>query len=190
MVPIPIVILAIENDDDRAFMIQAYMDFRWFMYSIAYEIVQDHQIAEDMVSQAICEMIDALDDIRKIDHCKLKSYIATLIRNDSIDFVRKRNRQGKYFFLPKDEVVINNTATDEEIDAALIRSAEIAELRKGLARLSDRERIILTMKYLDGAPDEDIAKVLGIATASVQTYLTRARRHLCLIIKEGEKSAH
>lgn len=110
--------------------------------------------------------------------------------NDSIDFVRKRNRQGKYFFLPKDEVVINNTATDEEIDAALIRSAEIAELRKGLARLSDRERIILTMKYLDGAPDEDIAKVLGIATASVRTYLTRARRHLCLIIKEGEKSAH
>ena len=64
---IPITILAIENDDDRTFMIQLYIDYRWFMYNIAYEIIQDSQIAEDMVSQAVCELIDALDDIRKIN---------------------------------------------------------------------------------------------------------------------------
>ena len=63
---IPITILAIENDDDRTFMIQLYIDYRWFMYNIAYEIIQDSQIAEDMVSQAVCELIDALDDIRKL----------------------------------------------------------------------------------------------------------------------------
>lgn len=185
---IPAPIMAIENDDDRAFMIQLYMDYRRFMYNIAYEIIQDPQIAEDMVSQAICELIDALADIRKIDCCKLKSYIAMLIRNDSIDFVRKRNRQSKYFFLPKDEGIMNNVAADDEVDAALIRDAEIMELKRGLACLPESECILLTMKYLDGAPDEEIAQKFGIGTASVRTYLTRARRRLCRLMKEGEQN--
>ncbi len=183
---IPTAICAIENDDDRTFMIQLYMDYRWFMYNIAYEIIRDSQIAEDMVSQAVCELIDALDDIRKINCCKLKSYIALLVRNDSIDFVRKRKRQSKYCFLPKDEAVLNNVAADGEVDAALIRHAEIAELKKGLARLSENERMLLTMKYLDGASDEEIARKFGIGTASVRAYLTRARRQLCQVMNEGD----
>ena len=182
---IPMAILAIENDDDRTFMIQLYVDYRWFMYNIAYEIIQDSQIAEDMVSQAVCELIDALADIRKINCCKLKSYIALLVRNDSIDFVRKRKRQSKYFFLPKDEGIMNNVAADEEVDAELIRGSEIMELKNGLARLSENERMLLTMKYLDGKTDEDIARKFGIGTASVRTYLTRARRQLCQVVKEG-----
>ena len=181
-----ITILAIENDDDRTFMIQLYIDYRWFMYNIAYEIIQDSQIAEDMVSQAVCELIDALDDIRKINCCKLKSYIALLVRNDSIDFVRKRQRQSKYFFLPKDEEIMNNVAADGEVDAMLIHDAEIMELKKALSSLAENERMLLTMKYLDGASDEDIARKLGIGTASVRTYLTRARRRLCQAMKEGD----
>lgn len=183
---IPLAIPAMENDDDRTFIIQLYMDYRWLMYKIAYEIVQDSHIAEDLVSQAMCELIDALDDIRKINGCKLKSYIALLVRNDSIDFVRKRKRQSKYFFLPKDEEVMNNVAADEAVDAALIRDAEIRELKKGLARLSEKERMLLTLKYLDGASDEDIAERPGIENASAQTCLTRARRQLCQAMKEED----
>ena len=75
---IPIAILTLENDDDRSFIIRLYADYRWLMYKIALEIVQDAQAAEDIVSQAMCEMIDVLDDLRKINSCKLKAYIAIL----------------------------------------------------------------------------------------------------------------
>lgn len=108
------------------------------------------------------------------------------IRNDSIDFVRKRQRQSKYFFLPKDEEIMNNVAADGEVDAMLIHDAEIMELKKALSSLAENERMLLTMKYLDGASDEDIARKLGIGTASVRTYLTRARRRLCQAMKEGD----
>lgn len=76
---------------------------------------------------------------------------------------------------------MNTVASDEEVDTALIRDAEIGELKKGLACLSERERLLLTMKYLDGASDED-TKRLGTAAASVRTYLTRARRRLCSVM--------
>ena len=179
---IPIAILTLENDDDRSFIIRLYADYRWLMYKIALEIIQDAQAAEDIVSQAMCEMIDVLDDLRKINSCKLKTYIAILVRNDSIDYVRKQNRRSKYLFSPKDDGAI----TDEEIDAALIREAEIAELKKGLARMTEGERMLLTMKYLDEASDEEIAKRFGIKPASVRTYLSRARNKLCQLMKEED----
>ena len=182
-------ILVITDDDDREFMIQLYMDYRYFMYNIAHEIIHDSHIAEDMVSNAICELIDSLPDIRKIDRRKLKSYIAVLVRNDSIDFVRKRKRQSKYTFLPEDGEAVNQIPADGEVDAALIRRAEIMEIKEGLARLYENDRLLLTMKYLEAASDEDIAGKFGIGTSSVRTYLTRARRKLCQLMKEGDHNA-
>lgn len=186
MMIIPTTILAIENEDDRSFMIQLYTNYRWMMYKVALEIVQDSQTAEDMVSQAVCELIDDLADIRKINCCKLKSYIALLVRNDCIDYVRKRNRQSKYCFLSGDGTGINNIAADGSVDDGLIRSAEIMDLKQGLARLSEGERTLLMMKYFDEMSDEEIAAKFGIGKASVRTYLTRARRQLCRMLKEGD----
>lgn len=183
MVFIPFAILSIGIEDDRAFMIRLYLDYRWLMYKVALRIVREPQLAEDMVSLTVCEMIDNLEKIRAVDCCKLKPYIVSFVRNVSIDFVRKRNRQGKYFFLTDDEP---ETASEDAVDENLIREAEIDALKKGLACLPENERLLLTMKYLDGLADEEIANRLGIARASVRTYLTRARRHLCQLLKEED----
>ena len=186
MMMIPAAILAIEDEDDRTFMIRLYVDYRWYMYKIAFAIVRDAQIAEDMVSQAVCELIDDLGNIRKINCCKLKAYIASLVRNDSLDFVRKRNRQSKYFYLSRDEAAMDKAA-DGSVEETLIRKAEIAELKRGLARISEGERTLLMMKYFDEMSDEAIAEKFGIGKASVRTYLTRARRRLCQVMKEGDR---
>lgn len=97
--------------------------------------------------------------------------------------MRKRNRQGKYFFLTDDEP---ETSSEDAVDENLIREVEIDALKKGLACLPENKRLLLTMKYLDGLSDEEIANRLGIAKASVRTYLTRARRHLCQLLKEDD----
>ena len=62
-------ILAIENDDDRTLVIDIYLKYRKLMYSVAMQIVQDHQIAEDMVMAAIADMIDKIEVLRRIQRC-------------------------------------------------------------------------------------------------------------------------
>lgn len=183
MIYIPFAILAIGNEDDRAFMVRLYLDYRWLMYKVALRIVREPQLAEDMVSQTVCEMIDHLEKIRAVDCCKQRAYVVSFVRNVSIDFVRKRNRQGKYFFLTDEDAEV---ASEDTVDENLIREAEIGALKKGLARLPENERLLLTMKYLDGLADEEIANRLGIAKASVRTYLSRARRHLSQRLKEED----
>lgn len=183
MIIIPVAILSIGNEDDRAFMVRLYVDYRWLMYKVALSVVREPQLAEDMVSQTLCEMIDNLEKIRAVDCCKLRGYIVSFVRNVSVDFVRKRDRQGKYFFLTGEEAEV---AAEDSVDENLIRTAEIDALKRGLARLSENDRLLLTMKYFDGLSDEEIAARLGVAKASVRTYLMRARNRLCQRLKEDE----
>ena len=183
MMFIPVAILSIGNEDDRAFMVRLYVDYRWLMYKVALSVVREPQLAEDMVSQTLCEMIDNLEKIRAVDCCKLRGYIVSFVRNVSVDFVRKRDRQGKYFFLTGEEAEV---AAEDSVDENLIRMAEIDALKRGFARLSENDRLLLTMKYFDGLSDEEIAARLGVAKASVRTYLMRARNRLCQRLKENE----
>jgi len=183
MMFIPVAILSIGNEDDRAFMVRLYVDYRWLMYKVALSVVREPQLAEDMVSQTLCEMIDNLEKIRAVDCCKLRGYIVSFVRNVSVDFVRKRDRQGKYFFLTGEEAEV---AAEDSVDENLIRMAEIDALKRGLARLSENDRLLLTMKYFDGLSDEEIAARLGVAKASVRTFLMRARNRLCQRLKEDE----
>ena len=183
MMFIPVAILSIGNEDDRAFMVRLYVDYRWLMYKVALSVVREPQLAEDMVSQTLCEMIDNLEKIRAVDCCKLRGYIVSFVRNVSVDFVRKRDRQGKYLFLTGEEAEV---AAEDSVDENLIRMAEIDALKRGFARLSENDRLLLTMKYFDGLSDEEIAARLGVAKASVRTYLMRARNRLCQRLKENE----
>ena len=183
MMFIPVAILSIGNEDDRAFMVRLYVDYRWLMYKVALSVFREPQLAEDMVSQTLCEMIDNLEKIRAVDCCKLRGYIVSFVRNVSVDFVRKRDRQGKYFFLTGEEAEV---AAEDSVDENLIRTAEIDALKRGFARLSENDRLLLTMKYFDGLSDEEIAARLGVAKASVRTYLMRARNRLCQRLKEDE----
>lgn len=186
MIALPMMILTIENDDDRAFITQVYLKYRKLMYAVAIGIVRDPQIAEDMVSVAITEMIEGIDTLRKVNCCRMRSYIASIIRNDSIDYVRKRDRQGKYSFLP-DEATLNSIPAEGAVDDRILRTVEIEVLRIAVAKLSQRERTLIQMKYVDEKNDKEIASILNIGQDSVRAYLSRARKHLLQIIKEVEE---
>ena len=187
MIALPMMILTIENDDDRTFITQIYLKYRKLMYAVAIDIVRDPQIAEDMVSVAITEMIEGIDTLRKINCCRMRSYVASIIRNDSIDYIRKRDRQGKYSFLI-DETTLSNIPAEGAVDDHMLRTVEIAVLKKAVAKLPQRARTLLQMKYVDEKNDKEIANILHIGQDSVRAYLSRARKHLLQIIKEVEEN--
>ena len=90
MLIFPTAIMMMEDEDDRAFMEKLYLDHRYLLFKIAYAIVQDYQVAEDMVSEACVSLIANIDTLRKLNNCKARAYIVTTVRNASLDYVRKR----------------------------------------------------------------------------------------------------
>lgn len=183
---VPIVILQIENDDDRQFVTELYQEYKFFMFKTAYNIVEDTHTAEDLVQDCCITIIDNLDKIRGVEPCKQRAYIVSIAKNSSINYVVKRNRRSKYSFLSENEQVFDGTVSDVSVDDRLLQESDVDSVRKALLKLSERDRTILRMKYFDQLSDKEIASYLEIKIDSVRYYFTLARRRLKAVLSEME----
>lgn len=185
MLTLPVAIMMMEDGDDRSFMEKLYVQHRYLLFRTAYNVVRNPQTAEDMVSEACVSLIENIDTLRKLNICKLRAYIVTTVRNVSLDYVRKRDRQSEKYFFTSDEKSFD-LPEQAQVDDDLIRKAEVDILRKALHKIHKTERELLQMKYFDMATDVQIAEKFHIGTNSVRYYLTKARRSLRRILEEGE----
>lgn len=168
-------------------MTNLFWDYQALMYRTAYRITREHQSAEDLVQETCMSLIDHLDVVKRLDSNRLRSYIASVTRNLSINYVVKRKRRSRYSFLTDDPDVLNSKADDEEVDSGLIREAEIETLKTALQALNEKERLLLELKYGDEKSNAETAKIFAIKADSVRSYLTKARRHLQEKINEESK---
>ena len=62
---IPMILMAIEDDADRAFMINLYEQCHKAMYRQAYDILRDHGEAEDAVQDTLVKLIGRMAALRR-----------------------------------------------------------------------------------------------------------------------------
>lgn len=185
MLMIPMVLMLIEDEDDRAFIQRLFLQNELAMYGMALRIVKDHHIASDMVSASCLKMIEKIHYLRRIPVCKQTPYIISIVRNTSLMYLRKRRIENSW--LMDDERVLDWAAkTSMPVDESILMEAEAEELREAIRRLNARERDLLVMKYFEQRTDEEISLVLGIGKDSVRFYLTKARRALGDELRKGE----
>jgi RNA polymerase sigma-70 factor (ECF subfamily) len=92
-----------------------------------------------------------------------------------------------YFGLDED---LAGTVLDpaEALEDKVGYSEERDDLWRAILRLPEKQKDLLYFKYVLEMPDAEIAGILGIATASVRQYLTRARRGTKKLINEELKN--
>lgn len=144
---IPICILAIEDEDDRAFMENLYMSYQRLMYSTIRNIVRDDWATEDVMQSALVKLIDKIPLLKSRTDVQRISYVVTTSRNTALDYMRKKARRGP------------DSSFDEVQDSDLSWGA-----------VHEVERIILEK------PPAELAKALGIKSDSVRMALSRARK--------------
>lgn len=186
---IPLVILRMEDEDERQFVTELYQKYKLNMYYTARRIVKDPHTAEDMVQESCIAIINNLDKVKAVEVCRRRAYIVSLVKNTSINYVVKRDRQSKYNFIADDEILSQQPDLDSDIEEQMIRNCEIVTIKSALLMISEKDRTILRMKYFDDLRDGDIANYLNIKANSVRYYLTLARRRLYASMMElnGEK---
>ncbi len=177
---IPVIILAIENDDDREFMIRLYMDHKRLLYHKIYPIVRSKEDTEDLIQDLVVKLIDMIDFLRTFDHSALVSYLAEMAKNQALGFMDKAENR-KTVSIPDPDYW---DAHSESPDQVLIEKEWIDELHRVWPSLKEDTRTLLSMKYFLGMPDEQIAAEFHIKTASVRMRLTRARREVLKALED------
>lgn len=64
---LPICILAIRDDDDRAYMTRLFVKYQRLMYRTIHDILGDKWATEDVLQTTLLRLIDHLDTLRRLE---------------------------------------------------------------------------------------------------------------------------
>lgn len=183
MLLIPFVLLAMDDDDDRAFMEQLYIEYKGLMYGVALTYLHNNEDAQDAVNDAIIRLMNKASELRGKNRSVLRSYIVSTMKRTALNIIRKKKTVRKRVRSVDIEEMEAYADQKTEVDTAVIANSTSAELRKAAEQLTDRERTVLRLKYFEEWSDADIAQWLGLAESSIRAYLVRARRHMYEILR-------
>ncbi|MHB8719480.1 MAG: RNA polymerase sigma factor [Candidatus Dormibacteria bacterium] len=147
--------------------------------AVCMRFVGDESLAEDLVQETFYNVIRAL--ARVDDTFNFGAWIHRIAVNICQDELRRRNRRAVHIDQSgndPDEAMLKLADTDRSGHPE--EALEIASLRQLVwevaKKLPERQRMVLTLRELQGLSYASIARVMGVTEAAVETLLHRARK--------------
>ena len=134
-------------------------------YRVALAILRDPDEARDAVQEAAFKAWRRLGQLR--DGRAARPWFLTIVANHC-----RSVRRGKWWSVVRLPAVDRISADFET------PTAESADLRRGLARLSAEDRLPLFLHFYLDLPLEGVGEVLGLSAAGAKTRVYRAARKL------------
>ena len=135
-------------------------------YSLAYRIVGERAVAEDVTQEAF---ISIWRSGARFDQARgsVRSWMLSIVRNRAIDVLRsKAGRAPKLSF--DDDAILEARPSEEFTDEEALRRETAQELRGALGELPNDQSKVIELAYFAGFSHSEIAEVLGVPLGTVK----------------------
>lgn len=161
-----------------------YYKYNSLMYSTAFRILNDHQLAQDAVQMAFVKIIKNIKIINEIECNKTKALMVIICRNISIDLYNKRKHNNSIAIEEMNEYMPDYAFN---IDEHMIKHESLTVLKRKIRLLHQPYADIISLKYFYDYSDSEIAKILDISEQNARVRLHRAKNSLIDLIKADEE---
>jgi len=165
-----------------------YFAYSRYLYSIGINILRDEQHAADALQLCFIKIFENMEKIGEVNSSRTKSFISVIMRNESINLLRKIKTTYRVTESVDDAlyIIIDETADTEE----LVLKAEMqTEMNFYLSKLNREESNLIILKYVHEYSNEEIADILGVSQEVVRQRLSRIRRKLAALIMKDREDA-
>ena len=152
------------------------------IYNYIYHRVANVQLAEDLVSEVFLKVLESIDSFT-FRGIPLSAWLFRLARNLLIDYFRTSPRPGVEVPL-EEEVVL----TEGGPDAALERKVTRKQLLGALSNLTEDQKEVVVLKFMEGFSNTDVAKIVGRSEGAVKSLQHRALSTLSRILEIDQTS--
>lgn len=181
---IMLMIAAMKNEDDKAFMLNLYENYYGLVRKTIYSITHDFTNSEDLINDSFIKLFEKVSLLRTFDKYKTSAYVVYTARSVALNFIKHGKVRNKHtYFGIEEELAEDIAAFEDNFEEKIVRQQEIEFLRDAILKLPEKQKDLLYFKYLLGMTDEEIAQKLSITPNSVRQYLTRARREAKKLIE-------
>jgi RNA polymerase sigma-70 factor (ECF subfamily) len=136
------------------------------VYSLAYRIVGERAIAEDVTQEAF---ISVWRSGARFDQARgsVRAWMLGIARNRAIDVLR--GRAGKAPSLDfDDEGLLEQRPADERTEAEAMRRETASEVRGAIEELPGEQSKVIQLAYFGGFSQSEIASMLGVPLGTVK----------------------
>jgi RNA polymerase sigma factor (sigma-70 family) len=147
-------------------------------YRLAVALVQDRELAEDAVQEASVRAWRRLASLR--DPGAVRPWLLAIVANECRSQVRRQWRRD-VLFASLTRLGLPSQRDPSQVDAADVRVA--------LSRLSFPQRQVVALHYYLDVPIEEVAAMLGLASGTVKSRLSRGMARVREYVRIQEEDA-
>ncbi len=166
-----------QSGNSEAFgqLYDAYMER---IYRFVYFRVEDQQTAEDITSQVFLKAWNNLDRF-SFNRTPYLAWLYTIAHNAVIDHYRTRKVTTAL-----DDVQLSQQDHSEAVENEIDLSAEMKVIKEALQTLTDDQQKVLTLKFIEGMSNNEIALHLGKREGAIRALQMRGLQALAKQLEE------
>ncbi|WP_241236340.1 sigma-70 family RNA polymerase sigma factor [Brevibacillus marinus] len=151
---------------------------------LAYLIVKDRSMAEDITQEVFIKAYQSLDSFR--GDSSLRTWLYRIAINESRKYLRSWSFRNIFSTFKQKKEKRMETIDPADVESTVLASVRRAEIAEMVMSMSPQYREIITLHYYEDLSIREVSHVLGVSEDAVRTKLSRARRQFKkLMEKEG-----
>ena len=170
-------VLQAQDGNSEAFgqLYDAYMER---IYRFVYFRVEDQQTAEDITSQVFLKAWSNLDRFQ-FSRTPYLAWLYTIAHNAVIDHYRTRKVTTAL-----DDVQLSQPDHSELVENEIDLTVEMKSVKTALQALTDDQQKVLTLKFIEGMSNNEIARHLGKREGAIRELQMRGLQALAKQLEE------
>lgn len=125
-------------------------------------MVENHDDANDILQETFLKAWSSIEHFR--GDAKLSTWLYKIAVNESISHLARERKRLNISIDQEESMLINMIEADEHIDG----DALALELRKAIATLPEKQRLVFNMRYYDEMKYDQIAEILGTSVGALK----------------------
>ena len=166
----PAIITSVVNGNANAFAVLVNR-YQHLALTLAYNILLNRQEAEDATQDAFVKAYTSLGSFKGT--ARFSTWLYRIVVNTALN-KKKRNR---FASVEIDDEITQETVSDFNPDVYHY-SDQAVYIKLAMEKLSEAERICLTMFYLNELSVEEISGLTAYTPSNIKVLLYRGRKHL------------
>lgn len=156
---------------DESTLLKIYREYHDQLFNFIYRQTKDYHVSQELTQDTFLDFIESLRDFRF--QSSLKTYLFSIAKNKSIDWIRKKKLKKILFSALPDYIVegLKVVFMDDQLEQKALKK----KIKQVFDELPNDYRLILRQKYQDGEKVTSIAKKLRLGFKATESLLFRAR---------------
>jgi RNA polymerase sigma-70 factor (ECF subfamily) len=160
-----------------------YLRYNSMLYSLAYRMVADQPVAEDVLQDSFLAVWRRANTYSPRLGA-VRSWLVSIVHHRAIDYLRRIRRRAAFKASTLDEVDCNGSMASPDVWEVVWRSVQGAQVREAVKKLPPGQRLVIELAYFQGLTYAEVASTCQLPLGTVKARMRFGLMRLRLLLDQ------